>query len=312
MKPLIKFLSIMLTIFFAMAATNAVAMAATATNAVVCHENSSLRDLPNKDAILLVNSGTARKAARENGIASVAADIQRVYPKIKIITAFTDRDVIARIKSTDKINPQTPEEALAELNASGYTRVVVAPISVTPDADYAYALRLCENHADRFKKIVCAAPLMHDVTEDDNTPKTAAAISAQFMRLEKKEGILLVANAAANGEYYSRLREEFAANVADYVYVCVADGTPGIDDAIAKMKADKINSVILMPATVSIDDAVEKYLSGENSYRELLSKAGFKTKVYMHGLSENPALRRLFLERIDEGFKVLREKKFAG
>ena len=85
------------------------------------HETAALQQLENKDAIVVTSFGTTFKDTRAKTIDATIAAIQKAHPNTKIVTAFTSHIIIDRIKANEGISYPTPEEALTQLKADGYT-----------------------------------------------------------------------------------------------------------------------------------------------------------------------------------------------
>ena len=76
--------------------------------------------------------GTTFRKSRQATIQASVAEIQKAHPDTKVITAFTSHIIIDRIQKREGIRIPTPEEALQQLKAAGYTRVALTSLDVIP------------------------------------------------------------------------------------------------------------------------------------------------------------------------------------
>ena len=82
--------------------------------------------------------GTTYKETRAKTIDATVAAIQAAHPNTKVVTAFTSHIIRDRIQQKEGITYPTPEEALAQLKAEGYTRVALTSLDVIPGMEYNY------------------------------------------------------------------------------------------------------------------------------------------------------------------------------
>ena len=244
----------------------------------------------------------------------MTAAIKKVAPKRKVITAFTDRTVIGRIKAKENTVYQTPGEALTQLAAEGYTRVAVVPLALIADEEYERCKKICEIGKDKFKRLTCALPLMYSQEQDEvagDVQTTINAVSGQFPRQQKKEALLLTASGTDKPSQTCFLRMQSKFDDAGYtkVFVSTLNGNPTLDTVIGKMKAAKVKSVVLIPFMLTTkDDGAEDVIGdGDQTQNAKLTAAGFTVSIYSHGLGENAAVRNLFVRRADEAWAALRK-----
>ena len=82
--------------------------------------------------------GTTFTDTRAKTIDATINEIKEHHPGVKVVTAFTSHIIIDRIKAKEGITYPTPEEALDQLKAEGYTRVALATLDVIPGIEYNY------------------------------------------------------------------------------------------------------------------------------------------------------------------------------
>ena len=102
------------------------------------YSNPALQNLPNKDAMVVMSFGTTMKETRDKTINPTIAAIQKALPGVKVVTAYTSHIIIDRVKANEGLVIPTPEKALEQLKAEGYTRIALATLDVIPGMEYEY------------------------------------------------------------------------------------------------------------------------------------------------------------------------------
>ena len=284
---------------------------------VLKHETPSLQGLENKDAIVVMSFGTTFKDTREKTINATVKDIQAAHPGVKVVTAFTSHIIIDRIAANEGIKYPTPEEALEQLKAEGYTRVAITTLDVIPGMEYAYDVAVFQNYKDQFKKITCGTPLMYWQGQEgqaDDVTETMKALVSEFPKPAKDEAILLMAHGTPqiSNAYYSvmqaRLREMGYMNV----YVYTVEGWPNLEKVMHSLKnrKTKIKKVTLVPLMMVAGDHATNDMAGSepDSHKSILEAAGYKVNVYLHGIGENKAIRDLYVKRANDAWDALEAK----
>jgi sirohydrochlorin cobaltochelatase len=276
------------------------------------YENPQMQDLPNKDAILVMSFGTTFKESRKATIEKTVADIQAAHPEQKVVMAFTSHIIVDRIQEKEGIKIPTPEQALAELKEDGYTRVALTTLDVIPGMEYSYDSAIFDLYKDQFKKMTLGTSLVYWMGQEkqrDDVTETLQAFSTEFPKIGKHEAILLMEHGTPHpsNAYYSvmqaRLREMGMNNVIIYT----VEGWPSLESIMPKLKADGIKKVTLIPMMMVAGDHANNDMAGAepDSHKSILEKAGFKVDTYIHGLGENAAIRKLFVERANEAWAAL-------
>lgn len=151
--------------------------------------NPALANLPDKDAIVVMSFGTTFKDSRAKTIEATVNSIKAAHPGVKVVTAFTSHIIIDRIKAHEGLTIPTPEQALAQLKAEGYTRVALTSLDIIPGMEYAYKDAVYNLHKNDFKKMTFGTPLMYWQGQEgqaDDITETMKAVSTQFPKLGKK------------------------------------------------------------------------------------------------------------------------------
>ena len=158
-------------------------------------ENKDLQNLENKDAIVVMSFGTTYTASRKATIEQTVADIKSAHPNTKVVLAFTSHIIIDRIKENEKITFPTPEEALAQLKAEGYSRIALTSLNLIPGMEYAYNEEIFELYKNQFKKMTLGTSLIYWMGQEnqrDDVTETLQAMSTEFPKTGKHEAVLLM------------------------------------------------------------------------------------------------------------------------
>ena len=158
------------------------------TIGVRTHETKELQNLQNKDAIVVMSFGTTYKETRAKTIDATVAAIQAAHPNTKVVTAFTSHIIRDRIQQKEGITYPTPEEALDQLKAEGYTRVALTSLDVIPGMEYNYDVAVYNLYKNNFKKMTLGTPLMYWMGQEGQTDEviqTIKAVQSQFPKLGK-------------------------------------------------------------------------------------------------------------------------------
>ena len=103
---------------------------------VLKNENPELKDMANKDAIVVMTFGTTYKDTRAKTIDATVNAIKAAHPGVKVVTAYTSHIIIDRVAKKEGIKFPTPEEALQQLKDDGYSRVALVSLDVIPGMEY--------------------------------------------------------------------------------------------------------------------------------------------------------------------------------
>lgn len=283
---------------------------------VLTYNNPELQGLENKDAILVMSFGTTYTKSRQATIDETVKAIQAAHPQTKVVVAFTSHIIVDRIKAHEGLTIPTPEKALEQLKAEGYTRVAIASLDVIPGVEYDYDKAIFNSYKHDFKKMTLATPLLYWMGQEDqrdDLSEFVTAFASQFPKLGKHDAILVMAHGTPHpaNAYYSVLQDRLKTAGYGQVYVYSVEGWPHLDTVIPQLKKAGIKHVILMPMMMVAGDHANNDMAGADadSHKSILEQNGFTVSPYIHGLGENTAVRQLFVERANEAVAALESTK---
>ena len=278
------------------------------------HNTEALQNLPNKDAIVVMSFGTTFKDTRAKTIDATVDAIKAAHPNTKVVTAFTSHIIRDRIQQKEGITYPTPEEALAQLKAEGYTRVALTSLDVIPGMEYNYDVAVYNLYKNNFKKMTLGTPLMYWMGQEGQTDEviqTIKAVQSQFPQVGKEDAVLIMAHGTPDpaNAYYSVIQDRIHTLGLKNVFIYTVEGTPNLEQVIPQLKLHGIKHVTMMPFMMVAGDHANNDMAGNepDSHKSILEKEGFKVDTYLHGLGENQNIRNLFVERANESWDALQK-----
>ena len=275
--------------------------------------NEAMQNLPDKDAMVVMSFGTTMKETRDKTINPTIDAIKAALPGVKVVTAYTSHIIIDRVKANEGLEIPTPEKALEQLKAEGYTRIALATLDVIPGMEYSYKSAIYNIYRDQFKKMTFGTPLLYwqgQEEQPDDVKDFAEAMSTQFPKLGKADAVLVMAHGTPHpaNAYYSVVQDRFDSLNKGNIHVYSVEGWPSLEDVIPKLKAEKVKNVTLMPMMMVAGDHANNDMAGdeEDSHKSILQKEGFKVTPYIHGLGENAAVQKMFVAHALESWNALK------
>ena len=292
-----------------------VALKQAAQVGLLTHETAELQNLENKDAILVMSFGTTVKETREKNINVTVNAIKALYPDTKVVLAFTSHIIIDRVKANEGLVIPTPEEALAQLKAEGYTRVAMTSLDIIPGIEYDYKKAVFNLHKNDFKKVTFGTPLMYwqgQEDKDDDISDTMKAVATQFPATGKKDAVLIMAHGTPHpaNAYYAVMQDKLEALGYENALLFSVEGWPNFENVLEELKERKIKNVTMMPLMMVAGDHAMNDMAGdeEDSFKSMLLKEGFAVDVYLHGLGENVEVQNIFVKKASQAWEALQEK----
>ena len=274
--------------------------------------NEAMQNLPDKDAMVVMSFGTTMKETRDKTINPTIDAIKAALPGVKVVTAYTSHIIIDRVKANEGLEIPTPEKALEQLKAEGYTRIALATLDVIPGMEYSYKSAIYNIYRDQFKKMTFGTPLLYwqgQEDQPDDIKDFAEALSTQFPKLGKADAVLVMAHGTPHpaNAYYSVVQDRFNSLEKGNIHVYSVEGWPSLEDVIPKLKAEKVKNVTLMPMMMVAGDHANNDMAGdeEDSHKSILEKEGFKVTPYIPGLGENAAVQKMFVNHALESWEAL-------
>ena len=93
------------------------------------------------------------------------------------------------------------------------------------------------------------------------------------------------------------------------VYVGTVEGYPEIEQVIRRLEKNNIRIVNLMPFMLDAGDHAINDMAGdeENSWKSIFESHGFKVKIHLQGLGENPCIQDKFMRHAQDCIEELEQ-----
>ena len=274
--------------------------------------NKEMQSLPDKDAVVVMSFGTTMKETRDKTINATVEEIKEALPGVKVVIAYTSHIIINRIKAKEGVIIPTPEEALDQLKAEGYTRIALASLDIIPGMEYDYKTGIYKRYRSRFKKMTMGLPLLFwqgQENQRDDVAEVVEAFATQFPALGSDEALLVMTHGTPHpsNAFYAVIQDRLNKLERGHIHVYSVEGMPMLEHVIPTLKQEGVRHVILMPMMMVAGDHANNDMAGDDddSHKVILQKEGFTVSPYIHGMGENAAVRRIFVERALESWDAL-------
>ena len=279
---------------------------------VLTYDEPSLAAQEDRDALLVVSYGAARKEAREAAVEPLMEAIAEANPETDIFEAYTSSVMRAKVKKSAGIDILSAEEALSALLAAGYTRVAIASLHLFPGAEYECLVELYNACKKKFKRLVLGVPLLYWMGQEeqrDDAEDLTKALRGALPPMAEDEALLVMAHGTQHpsNAFYSALQTRFEMLGWDRVFVYTLAGWPRLEHITPILKEKGIRRVRLVPLMLAVGAHASRDMAGDapGSHRSRLLADGFEVEVFQRGLGELPDVRELYIERANEAWDKL-------
>lgn len=249
-----------------------------------------------KKAVLVVSFGTSYKETREKTIEACEHKIRNAFEDYDFFRAFTSNMIIRKLKNRDNIHIENPIEALERLYKEGYSEVIVQTLHIICGEEYTKLKEQISQYEDKFENITLGRPLLSQI---EDYKETVEALKLQIPELEKDEAVVFMGHGTEHEAHSAYPALDYMLKQENIrAYVGTVEGYPEIEEVIVNLKKDNVSKVRLMPfMLVAGDHAINDMASDEeDSWKSILNKKGFDTKVHLQGLGENKYIQDKFVK----------------
>ena len=246
-----------------------------------------------KKAILLVSFGTTFPETREKTIGALENEFKESFPEFKVVTAFTSRIIMRRIKENEGITYDNPSEALKKLKKDGYTHVLVQGTHIMNAVESETLKKEIEGYENDFKVLRVSTPLLTSV---EDYKKAVKALKPTYEKLKRREAVVFIGHGTHHpgNSAYSMLEHVFHQEDVKKAFVGTIEGYPALDNVIASLKKAKIKKVQLYPFMIVAGDHANNDIAVD--MKEELEENGFTVEAHLVGLGENEEIRKIYVE----------------
>ncbi len=279
------------------------------------------RTLKDKPAIVLTAFGTSTRAQVTYRV--LEEQVREAFPDYEIRWAFTSEVIRERVNARwaeqgRKERLLSLQQALSNLEAEGYTKVVVQPLHVFPGEEYEEVLKIVERFPGL--RIEVGETLLQ---RWETLFEIVHVISQDFLPPEEGCNVLTAhgtpSTHVGSNITYMGLERHLAKRYPN-AFLGAVDGIVTREDALSAAKACPKKRVRFVPFMYVAGDHIMNDIMGEEedpeepSWNTEMERAGFETDVttvtydgqtYYKGLGFYPEVNEVFIKEIRRALKRL-------
>lgn len=283
-----------------------------------------------KTAILLASFGTTVPSAVK-ALDNITEAVRKAYPGTEVRITFTSNIVRSvwkkrRDEAQKWLDQGIPAEILGvkniiqtmgDLQEDGYRNIIVQPTHMfymeqSHDLNsYIGALASIRTLKARwrpFDNVVMGRPALgmpgDTYSYHDDVDRVVKTMAADAEMAEKNEAILLYMGHGnenwSTGIYAETEKKMRVAYPRVETFLGVVEGTPALDDMMARLKLAKSRKIVLRPFMITAGDHAVNDMAGaeKDSWKSVLTAAGFEVQPVLEGMGSNDGFAALFVENI--------------
>ncbi len=265
-----------------------------------------------KTALVLATFGST-VPQKEDPLGPVKEEMAKRFPQLPVFVAHTSVHVMKRLRAQG-IEAKSLNQTLADLAASGYERVVVQSLHVTPGKEYDLVNTTAGLYPGLPKgglKTRVGLPLIGG--HADAEALAALLASGVPAAREAADAVIFVGHGAENpvGSLAYPALQAFLWQQDPAFFVGTVEGPYDAATVAARVKtlaaAQKTRRVWLVPLLTILGDHAQNDVFGteEGSWKHALQAAGFEVLCQERGLFALPGVARLFADHAETALKAL-------
>ena len=279
-------------------------------------------------ALLVVSFGTTHEETRAVTIDAIESDLAQAFPDRKLYRGWTSGMILRILEKRTGSTFDSVEEALERMAAEGMTDVLVQPTHIITGGENDRMMDLVMRFRDRFERIEAGQPLL---TGAEDLTRLAQILAEELLGEEAAGGspseriLVLMGHGSADkpeaNQVYCDLEQTFRDLGYDNVYVATVEGTPTLEDVLAKLAGREHGKlgehgehgttktapmVVLAPLMIVAGDHAKNDMAGdgEDSWKNRFEVAGFRTIPILRGLGEYPAVREMIAQHAQKATRI--------
>lgn len=252
-----------------------------------------------KQALMVVSFGTSYDVALP-AIENIERICREAYPDHDFYRAWTSGMIIRKLARTKNIKIHSPEEIMEHLAQEGYEEVLCQPTHIINGVENDKMIDMLSKFTDKIPTIKIGAPLF---TEQKDYEKVCEIVMNELdSPLAEDEAFVLMGHGTDHhaNSAYCQFENTLRNSGYENVYVGTVEGFPDINYVIDRLKKKGVKKVTLMPLMIVAGDHARNDLAGEeeDSWKSIMEKEGFETKIILKGLGEIDAIGDVFVEHL--------------
>ncbi len=261
-----------------------------------------------KTGILVVAFGTTIPEARA-GFELVDSMVKKEFSDVPVYWAYTSKIVRDKVASEEGIDLLSVAQSLAAMMDQGFTHIAVLSLHTIAGEEYSSLVevaRAFEGLPDGPERVVVARPLL-GLSADH---KTAVDILLDLLPKDRKadDVVVLMGHGThhAGDVAYAALQYHLWQRDPN-ILVGTVEGNPTLDDVLAELKQRHPGKVYVMPFMAVAGDHARNDMAGDedDSWKSILTKAGYTVAPVLKGTSEYPAFDQMWIDHLKDAYQQL-------
>ena len=249
--------------------------------------------------LLSVSFGTVDEGAYARSIGAIEEALSMAFPERRLYSAWTSAFVAARVQAESGVHHDTLAEAFARLSADGVDDLLISTTCLTQGKamDKVDAAAAAWVNGGSARTVHLTSPLLaHEVDRQ----MVAQPVCSAFAGIAETEVVLLMGHGVAGSpnEMYRQMQDALTAVGTPRVLLALVEGSPGFDEALARVEELHPTCVHLAPFMMVAGGHVHADLVGDipHSWKSQLEARGMKTHAVLRGLGEYAEIRQLVVQ----------------
>ena len=252
-------------------------------------------------AILVVSFGTSYHDTRKKTIDCIEQDIAQTFLQHRIYRAWTSKMILKKLKQRDGIHIDNVREAMERMQRDGITDVIVQPTHVINGIENDLMKEDVLAFSDSFSRITFGAPLL---TSEQDSREVVKILTDAFGGIPKDEALVFMGHGTPHyaNAIYAALDYTFKDLGYHNLFMGTVEAYPSMDSLLRLVGNLKPSRVHLAPFMIVAGDHAKNDMAGEeeDSWKNIISKAGYEVQTVLKGLGEYESIRKLFVEHARE------------
>ncbi len=253
-------------------------------------------------AILLASFGAVQPDVRRYCLDALADEVARTFPDYTVRQAYTSAVIRQRLAASGIFMPSLPE-ALLQLKAEGFHKVLVQPTHLTAGEEYENKVcRAVDQAREAFADLRLGCPVFSTGRQPRGNDAGVAAL-IDGVSLRSGEAMVFMGHGSPHhhNPVYEILQDCMASRqLPVYIGVLEPTDTPSFETVLHCLQRDGYRQVYLRPLLLTGGYHVMEDMAGDTpaSWKSRLKAAGIVVRVSRQGLAERPDFRKLYLDHI--------------
>lgn len=250
--------------------------------------------------IIVQSFGSTYREAYKKSVGSVFEKVKADFPDYFVVESFSSEIVRKRIEARDGDHYYNIAEALKVMEDKGVKDIFVLSLYVIEGHEYNKVIKMPEEYNSDGRLNIAFSKGLFSADAD------IEKVGEFFSHLKDKstaEALVFMGHGSFHDEdeKYGKL-QAYLDQKGVKVFIGTVEGSIVLEDIMTRLEKENIKSVELYPLMLVAGDHVQNDMAGDedDSWKSVLTKAGFDTGVSVKGLCEYDEFNDLFIGKLRE------------